>query len=61
MKIPLLPPFAKGEITPPFRKACLPVGRGDGEGFKKVIFYVTSGFIFNDHGYALSSCDTHGD
>jgi len=49
MKIPLNPPFAplgrgkrlpKGEVTPPFRKACLPVGRGGGEGFKKAIFYV---------------------
>ena len=33
MKIHLAPPFSKGEITPPFDKACLPVGRGGREGF----------------------------
>jgi hypothetical protein len=41
MKIPLNPPFAKGEVTPPFPKACLPVGRGGGEEFKKAIFNLT--------------------
>ena len=32
--IPLYPPLSKGGyIFPPFGKACLPVGRGGGEGF----------------------------
>jgi len=30
--------YQRGIITPPFGKACLPVDRGDGEGFKEVIF-----------------------
>ena len=38
MKIPLGPPFTKGDIIPPFGKACLPVGRGGWEGFYKPIF-----------------------
>ena len=38
MKIPLSPPFSKGDSIPPFDKACLPVGRGGWEGFKKVAF-----------------------
>ena len=45
-KTPLVPPFAclrqgkaaKGDIIPPFGKACLPVGRGGWEGFSKGIF-----------------------
>jgi hypothetical protein len=33
-KIPLHPPFPKGDkLSPSFGKACLPVGRGDLEGF----------------------------
>ncbi len=36
-KIPLNPPFPKGEpLLPPFGKACLPVGREGWEGFYKV-------------------------
>ena len=47
IKIPLNPPFdclrqekdyKGGSISPPFAKACLPVGRGGWEGFKEVIF-----------------------
>jgi len=38
-EIPPIPPFSKGGmITPPFGKACLPVGRGGWEGFKEAIF-----------------------
>ena len=34
IKSPLIPLFQRGKLlSPPFGKACLPVGRGGGEGF----------------------------
>ncbi len=46
--IPLLPVFdrKKGEIALPFGKACLPVGRGGGEGFGEGSFLTDSWIEF---------------
>jgi len=41
MKIPLNPPFSKGEVF------LLPFVKGGGEGFKRAIFYIMEGFRFS--------------